>query len=313
MSNLGLALGGGGARGIAHIGVLKVLEEEKIEITSISGCSMGAIVGGLYAYFGNVKEVEDFVFQAIKNTKNEIFNLNALYKDADKKDKNYFEHLIEYIGERVNALKTLGRLSYFDEKVANDIFKMVPDVPIESLGIKFSAIATDLNSGEEINFTEGSLRTALKASSAIPGIFPPVALGSKLLVDGSASESVPVGRVREIGADRVLAVDVTCRINTMRPAKNVLDILYRTHDITSHHLSLLRLQEADLILRPKVKTLSWVDFDQAAEIITAGETAARENLAEIKKLVHRNPYLLQIEHYLKKLKGNTQKQFPPEY
>jgi len=75
----------------------------------------------------------------------------------------------------------------------------------------------------------------------------------------------------------------------------------------------LRLQEADLIIKPKVKTLSWVDFDQAAEIIAAGETAARENLAEIKKLVHRNLYLFQIERYIKKLKRNTQRQFPPEY
>ena len=305
MSKLGLALGGGGARGIAHIGVLKVLDEENVKITSITGCSMGAIVGGLYAYFGNAKQVEDFILHAIKDPKFELLDMETINKDTAKPDKNYFEHFINYIGERLLAIKALGRLSYFNEVVTGEIYKMVPDVSIESLDIIFSAIATDLISGEELNITKGSLRTALKASSAIPGIFPPVEFNKYLLVDGSASESVPVAKVKEIGADRVLAVDVTRSIKVVRPSKNIIDILYRTEDITSYHLSLLRLQEADLILRPKVKELSWADFDKVSDIINAGEIAARENLDKIKKLVHRNIYSLGIEHYIKKFKGNA--------
>jgi len=124
---------------------------------------------------------------------------------------------------------------------------------------------------------------------------------NNLLVDGSASESVPAGRVKEIGADRVLAVDVTRNINIMRPNKNILDILYRTQDITSYHLSQLRLQEADLILRPKVRKLSWDDFDKATEIITLGENVVRENIDRIKKLLNRNSYMLEIERRFKKL------------
>jgi len=306
MSKLGIALGGGGARGIAHIGVLKVLDDEKIKIDSITGCSMGAIVGGLYAYFGSAVQVEDFILQAIKDPKIELIYTDVFNKDAAKPNKYYFERLINYLGERLNKLKALGRLSYFEEEITNDIFKIIPDVQIESLGIKFSAIATDLISGEEINFTKGSLRTALKASSAIPGIFPPVEFEKMLLVDGSTSESVPVARVKEIGADRILAVDVSRRINEIHPAKNILDILYRTGDISSYHLSLLRLQEADLILRPEVKKLSWVDFDKAAEIISAGETVARENIDRIRKLVNRNSYLLQIDRIIKKLMGSAE-------
>ena len=313
MSKLGLALGGGGARGIAHIGVLKALDDEKIKIDSITGCSMGAIIGGLYAYFGSAGLVQDFILQAIKDPKIELIYTDVFNKDSARPNKYYFERLINYLGDRFNTLKALGRLSYFEEEITNDIFKIIPDVQIESLGVKFSAIATDLISGQEINFTKGSLRTALKASSAIPGIFPPVEFENMLLVDGSTSESVPVARVKEIGADRILAIDVSRRINEIHPAKNILDILYRAGDISSYHLSLLRLQAADLILRPEVKQLSWVDFDKASEIISTGETAARENIDKIWKLVNRNPYILQFERIIKKLKGRSELQPQTEF
>ena len=308
MSKLGLALGGGGARGLAHIGVLKVLDKERIKITSVTGCSMGAIVGGLYSYFKNAKQVEDFILKTIKNPKFENLGIDTFSRNKINHDKNYFDHIINYIGERLNVIKAMGHVSYFDEEITNEIYELIPDVPIESLEIKFSAIATDLISGEEINFTKGSLRKAIKASSAIPGIFPPVEINDNLLVDGSSSESVPVGRVKEIGADRVLAVDVSRCLKTIRPAKNILDILYRTEDITSYHLSLLRLKEADLIIQPKVKQLSWADFDKVNEIIKAGEIEAIVNLDKIKKLAQRNFYLLGMGQYIKKLKDYTRKE-----
>ncbi len=308
MSKLGLALGGGGARGLAHVGVLKILDREKIKITSITGCSMGAIVGGLYSYFNNASEVEDFVLKAVKNPKFENLEIDTFNSNKINHDKNYFDQIVNYIGERLNAIKVMGHVSYFDEQITNEIYEMIPDVPIESLGIKFSAIATDLITGEEVNFTHGSLRKAVKASSAIPGIFPPVEFNDSLLIDGSSSESVPVGRVKEIGADRVLAVDVSRCLETIRPAKNILDILYRTEDITSHHLSLIRLKEADLVIQPKVKQLSWADFDKISEIIKAGEIEATENIDKIKKLNRRNVFLLGMEQYIKKLKGYTDKE-----
>jgi len=304
MSKFGLALGGGGARGLAHIGVLKVLDEENIKIHSMTGCSMGALVGGLYAYFGDAKQVEDFIFKAIKHPKFVELGTDKL-KGNNKSDKSYFEQFFDYIGTRVQALKALNRLSYFDEELTNEIYQIIPDVPIENFKIKFSAIATELLSGEEINFTNGSLRDVIRASSAIPGIFPPVKYQNYFLIDGSASESVPAGRVREIGADRVLAVDVTRCIKTIEQPQNIFDVLYRSEDITSFKLSVLRLREADLVIRPQVRHLTWADFDKTDEIIAAGEQASKENINEIKKLIHRNSYLLEIEHYIKKLKGDA--------
>jgi NTE family protein len=306
MAKFGLALGGGGARGLAHIGVLKVLESENIKISAIAGCSMGALVGGLYCYYGNAKHAEDFILDAIKHPKFIELGIEKLNENNKKPDKSYFEQFFDYVGTRIQALQALDRLSYFDEKITEEIYQIIPNAPIENLKIKFSAIATDLLSGEEINFTKGSLRNIIRASSAIPGIFPPVKNQNYFLVDGSASESVPAGKVREIGADRVLGVDVTRCIKTVDQPKNVYEILYRAEDITSFNLSVLRLREADLVIRPDVKRLSWANFENAEEIIHAGEIAAIEKIEEIKNLFNRNSYLLTIERFFKKLKFDAQ-------
>ncbi|MCK5087482.1 MAG: patatin-like phospholipase family protein [Melioribacteraceae bacterium] len=294
MAKLGLALGGGGARGLAHIGVLKVLEKEGIEIHSITGCSMGAVVGSLYAYYGEARKVEEFLMGFISNPDFEKLGINELSKKGNQVNKSFFNQFFDYINIRLRAIKTLSNPSYFEEKVTDKIFDILPDVPIENLKINFSAIATDLISGEEINFREGNLRRVVKASSAIPGIFPPVWIDKYLLVDGSASESVPVSKVKEIGADRVLAVDVTRLLKSSGTPQNVFKILYRTEDITSFHLSQERLKEADLVIRPEVKKLTWSDFDHAEEIIAEGEKAANKNIKEIKKLANRYSFILYI-------------------
>ncbi len=301
MAELGLALGGGGARGLAHIGVLKVLERERIKLQAITGCSMGSIVGSLYAYYGSAQKVEEVITDFMKSSVVEKLGLDSLKEAKNGSPKSFFEQFFDLVEVRLQAIKALGSTSYFDEDVTKEIFQIIPDALIEDLSIPFSAIATDLVSGNEINFTHGNLREAVRASSAIPGIFPPVQIDDYLLVDGSASESVPAGRVREIGADRVLAVDVTRDIKIFTQPNNILEILLRTEDITSYHLSKIRLKEADLVIRPKVKSYSWVDFDQSEVIIAAGEIATLQSLEEIRKLAHRNSYLIELEQYIKRL------------
>ncbi len=302
MAKLGLVLGGGGARGLAHIGVLKALDEYAIKISAITGCSMGAIIGGLYAYFENALQVEEFILDAMKNPEFARLDIESLSDNMQSINKSSLEKLGEYIKTRIHAISAFGRLSYFDSGAADDIYNAIPDIPVENLKIPFSAVATDLISGEEINFTSGSLRMIIKASSAIPGVFPPVGIGDYLLVDGSASESVPARKVKEIGADRVLAVDVTKSLKISKPVNNILDVLYRTEDVTSYQLSKIRLTEADLVISPQVKELSWADFDRAKEIIELGETAAKENLDRIKRLLSAGSYSLKLRRYLRKFK-----------
>lgn len=300
MSPLGLALGGGGARGLAHIGVLKVLEENNIYIEAISGCSMGSVIGGLYAYYKSAAKVEEIIIDKVENTDLKKLGIDTFDKNGNN-SSGLLEELTDYVISRYLLLKTINRLSFFEEELTEKLFEFIPDVKIESLSIKFSAIATDLISGKEINFVKGSLRDAVKASSAIPGIFPPVKMDEYLLVDGAASESVPAGKVKEIGADRVLAVNVTRSLHQLNPPENFIELLFRTEDITSYHLSKLRLEKADLVIQPDVEHLEWSEFKNPEDIIKAGETAAREKLSEIKKLINRNSYLLEIEQYIKKL------------
>jgi len=302
MSKLGLALGGGGARGLAHIGVIRVLEEENINIDAITGCSMGAIIGGMYAYLGSIKEVEEFILESLNQDKLKQYGFDRLYENQDKNIKNYLSSFRNYIKIRLKLVKALQHTSFFDVDKTNEMFSIFPDVPIESLKIKFSAIATDLITGQEIHFTKGSLREIIKASAAIPGIFPPVKIGNKLLVDGSASESVPATKVKELGIDRVLGVDVTRCIMQIEPPENIIELLYRTEDITSFHLSQVRLEEADLVLRPNVRHLSWIEFRNAKEIITAGEDATKTALKEIRKLIDRNAFIFELEKQLEKIK-----------
>ncbi len=301
MSKLGLALGGGGARGLAHIGVLKVLEKENIRVNVISGCSMGAVVGALYSYFQSSEKLESFFINFIENIDFDELGINEL-NEKKKNSSGIFDNISMYIKIRYNLYKSLNRLSFFTEEMTDKIFSHIPDTSIENLKIKFSAIATDLITGKEINLTKGSLRKVVRASSAIPAIFPPVKMDNMLLVDGGASESVPVEVVRTLGADRVLAIDVTRCLQEAKEPKNLFDILFRTEDISTFHLSKLRLEGADLIIRPKVRHLDWSEFTKVKKIIAAGEEITKKKLPEIKKLVDKNYYLLAMEHYIKKLK-----------
>lgn len=302
MSKLGLALGGGGARGLAHVGVLKVLEREKIKIHSIAGCSMGAVIGGLYCYFGNAEKLESFVYDTLTSPAIKHLDLEQYSENNKKKNTSIFEKLVDYVEERVVAIKATNDFSIIGKEETNEIFDLIPDVEIKDLTVKFSAIATDLVSGEEVNFTEGNLRLILKASSAIPGIFPPVKIGEMFLVDGGASESVPVGKVKEIGADRIIAIDVTRNLRDSFRVNNAVEVVYRSADIATFHLSLERLGEADLIIRPNVGKLSWSKFDDIKNIIKMGEIETEKMLPEINKLIDRNYYLLEFGHFLKKFK-----------
>ncbi len=300
MALLGLALGGGGARGLAHIGVLKTLEKANIEIYAITGCSMGSVIGSLYAHYGSAEKVENVMLEAIDKVNLEELGIP---QDNGKKDASFWDSFVNELKFRYNVVRSLQDLSLIHEESAKKIFEIIPDIDIKELKIKFSAIATDLISGCEVNIADGNLRSAVKASSAIPGIFPPVRRGEMYFVDGSASESVPAGKVRELGADRVLAVDVSHELKTEDEPKNVLEILYRTEDITSYHLSKERLKEADLVISPDVHKLTWAEFKKAKEIIAEGEKAAEKMLPEIQRLMERYAITLELEQLLKKFKN----------
>jgi len=302
MNKLALALGGGGARGLAHIGILKVLEDQKIKFDAISGCSMGAIVGGLYAYFGNYSEVEEFVFDTISSEKYKQLGIDKLSAKQDSFSK-YFEQFFDFVGTSIQIIKAINRNSYFDEELTDEIFDFIPDVDIETLKIKFFAVATDLFSGQEIVFSTGSLRKALKASASIPGIFPPVKYRGYYLVDGSVTDLVPVQILKQSGYEKIIAIDVVKSLENPNPPKNIIEILYRVESISSYHLSAYQLKDADLLIYPDVRQYDWSDFRFASEIIKKGEISAINHLDEIIKLYNSNIYKLRLRKLLNRIKS----------
>lgn len=284
LTKIGLALGGGGARGLSHIGVLKVFERAGIPIVCIAGSSIGAVVGGAYSLYGDAKTLEEFACNFIEQPFFKKMNMAAIDPGAEQ-HLRWRDHLTTTLKWRWSLVKGIMHTSIYDIEEFEKLFTEFGDATIESLPHTFCAIASDLRSGEEIVIDRGNLKTAIMASSAIPGIFPPIEYNNRLLVDGSASDSVPVHILKERGADRVIAVNVTKCIRKIGELSNALHILYRADEIASYHLTQERLHGADLVIRPNVGRISWANFKQARRIIALGEQAAEKMLPQVERIM----------------------------
>lgn len=282
---IGLALGGGGARGLAHIGVLKVFEKENIPIYQITGCSVGAIIGGAYAFLGNAIATEKFVRNLLESPAFKKLDIQIFSAVDHDQATRHLDYYLNNLKKYFSLLKTVNRTAVYDEKLVNEIFKIYPEINIEDLPVRFACITTDLISGREIVLNEGTLREAVMASASIPGIIPPVKIGNQLLIDGGATDSIPVQVVKGQGAHYVVAVDVTKCLDDMDDLDNALHIIYRAEDIVSYHLTQERLVGADLVIRPKVRHFSWAAVEQIDKIIAAGEQATQDMLPQIERFL----------------------------
>jgi len=261
---VGLALGGGGAKGIAHIGVIKELERCGIEISFISGTSMGALVGGFYAATKDIQFLEDF-FTSIQ--KDDIFPATHMMR---KKDGEMFKHdLLEKIKEKIKG------------------------IDIQNTKIPFSAIATDVETGDEIILREGNLLDAIQASTALPFVFPPMRINEKVLMDGGFVNPIPADIVRSMGAECVIAVDVSSKwINlekeTLNPVK-VYSMLPHALSIVEYQLARTILKKADIVLNPSVLEYRWNDFERGKEILKLGTKEIKEHMRDVYKCVGITP------------------------
>ncbi len=248
--SLGLALGGGFARGILHIGVLKVLEQEGIPIKYIAGTSVGALVGAIYCSGMSIKEME------------EIASL-VRFKDF--------------------ARWTVSRLGFAtNERMTALLERLLKVKTFEELRIPLAVTATDFVSGEPVVFNSGNLVDPVRASCAYPGIFLPVNIRGRLMVDGMLAYTVPTTPLRRMGADRVIAVYLKSHwVNTNGP-RHVFDIIGQCFSIAQVKASSLWQADADLILDPDVAGYAYDCFDRTPELIRLGEQAARAALPQIR-------------------------------
>lgn len=282
---IGLALGGGGARGLAHIGVLRVLEKEEIPINLIAGTSIGALVGGAYASGINPDELQKKVDEYLNSTEFRSSTIKAFEAAHAKGEVGLTQRIQTYLRNHfylIQAMFKPGILSNEDFQTTIDYF--IPDIQIEETRIPFRAVATDLVSGEQITFSEGPLRQAVMASCAVPGAIAPLKEGERLLSDGGIICRVPSSVARQEGADIVIAVVVDRGISS-EELRTVVDVYLRVSEIMGERLKQYELANADVVILPEVGDLHWSSFSQAMSLIDEGEKAAREKLDDIRRLM----------------------------
>jgi len=248
---IGIALGGGFARGIAHLGVLKVLEEEKIPISFVAGTSVGALIGAIYCSGGSVADMEKIASR-------------VRFRDF--------------------ARWTLSRYGFAsNQRMMGFLNSILKVKTFEEMRIPLAVTATDFATGGGVVFHSGSLVDPVRASCAYPGMFLPVNIRGRLLVDGMLAHPVPTRPVRDMGADRVLAVHLRGRWGNSGIPRHLFDVIGQCFAIAQENSYTLWRPWADLVLEPDVNSFKYDDFEQACEMIAAGESAMRAALPEVRK------------------------------
>jgi NTE family protein len=253
---IALVLGGGAARGFAHIGVIRVLEQEKIPIHRIVGTSVGSLIGAIYAADQNSFELEWTAF--------------ALEK----------EHLFDF--GVFNAFTGMGPVK--GDRLEEFVRGKVPVANIEQLKVPFAAVATDLNRGTRVVLDKGSVAKAVRASSAIPGVFNPVDYNGRMLVDGGVVDNIPIAVARELGADLVIAVDISENVTNFN-ITNVVDVALQSIAIIFRENVGFHKKDADILITPAVGAVGSFDFTQKKRTMQAGIDAARIAAPEIRRRI----------------------------
>jgi len=286
---IGLVLSGGGARGFAHIGVLKVLEENNIPIDYIVGTSMGSIIGGLYAIGLTPEEIENSV-QGIAWDK--VFKdfANRDYKSYRRKQDDYDFFSMHRIGINDDGVHiSPGLIEGQQIELALDRLAY-PGFHIhdfDQLRIPFRAVATNIENGEPFIIKTGNLARAMRASMSIPGALPPITIDDTLLVDGGIANNVPIDVVRKMGADVVIVVDVSAPLENKEDIKSGIDVTGQLTTILTRRIADIQIKtmkENDVLIIPGAKDISSSDFDKHPELIQAGYISATEEVNNLKKL-----------------------------
>jgi len=253
--SIGLALGGGFARGLAHIGVLKVLEEEKIPINFIAGTSVGALIGAVYASGAHPQEMAEIAAQ-------------VRFRDF--------------------ARWTVSRLGFAsNDRMAGVLHRWLKVKTFEELRVPLAVVATDFVTGEPAVFSSGELIGPVRASCAYPGMFLPVSVNGRLMVDGMLAYSVPTTPLRKMGAERVVAVYLKAHWANSAPPRSVFDVIGQCFSIAQAKMSSLWQADADVVLEPEVQGFAYDAFDRAPALVRAGEEAARRALPRIRQWLER--------------------------
>jgi NTE family protein len=287
---VGLALGGGAARGLAHIGVLRALVREGIPIDIITGTSMGAVIGGAYAALEDIGEVEERICGLLRSEEFQKTRLSFLRES--KRHRGGLLYSVTNLVRRgiVYGVSTMRPSFLSAEEFARSLGKILPDVEISSTAIRFAASAVDLETAQEVVICHGKLRDVAAASAAIPGILPPRRLHGRLLIDGGWVDKIPVLPAFRLGADVVIGVDISADLENARRYTRGIDVVMRANTIKDAVMTGLHRRLADVLIEPAVRKVHWADFDAASYCIAAGDKAATDVAGEIRELLRQERF-----------------------
>ncbi len=283
---IGLVLGGGGAKGAAHVGVLKVIEELRVPVDCIAGTSMGAIVGGMYASGMSPAEIETFL---IETDWNELFSDEPPRKDIGFRRKsedfyNLSQFTIGYRDGRFRTAQSLFQAEKISLLLATLFLPAAGTSDFDRLPIPFRAVSADLETGDRVVLGNGRLSEAVRASMSLPGIFPPVEIDGRHLTDGGVVGNLPVEVVRDMGADVIIAVDVGKALLARSELRSSIAVMDQTMDIMikknvreETHL----LGTRDVFIHPDLGGIATQDFERGVEAAARGQAAAREETGDL--------------------------------
>ncbi len=251
MKKIGLALGAGGAKGLAHIGVLQVFIEHKIPIHLLSGTSIGAIIAAAFA-----AGADPYLMDKLARNINNSFIVDV----------------------------TVPRLGLLKGDKAMEIIRLLThQKTFEQLDIPLAVVATDIERGEKVVFKEGNVAMAVRASISIPGIFKPVRIDGRLLVDGAVTERLPVSELKEMGADFTIGVDLKKWPSKRVEVRNIYEVIMQSIDVLENEASRQYLNMADFLICPDLASVGTMDFQKADECIEIGREATLAKIEELKE------------------------------
>ena len=284
---IGLSLSGGGARGLSHLGAIEELNKAKIPIDLVAGCSVGALLGAMYAAEPDVEAVKAKVIRHLRQENGQIIPVEYPGDDGKDERRSIFRKLGGAMRKSIYYGISLAQIAHLATSRLTDTFRqLLPDVDIRDLKLPFTCSATDLNSQSAYYFTEGPLIPAVAASCSIPGLYPPVKMNGMALVDGAWSAAHHCAKLRHMGAGFTIAVDIQHEVRS-NEFINGLDVVIRSNMAARMALTRLQAQQADVVIQPDICHINWWDFGASTSCIVLGQDETARKMEEIKSKIQR--------------------------
>jgi NTE family protein len=288
---ISLALSYGGAKGLAHVGVLQVLQEKGFEIGRIAGTSAGAIVGAMFAETMDAKVLEQRFRELISS---DTFQGSAFsnFMHQGSRESSFWDQITCRIRDTLALYMAQSRMSLLSSDRFIQCLEMLIHIhDFQYCRLPFVAVATDITTGQDMPLCAGSLIQAVLASSSIPGFLPPVEMDGALVSDGAICCPVPVKYAHDLEENVLVAVSVPPRINPHEPIHNALDIMIRAEEINLSYLCRAQAANADVVIEPETKDVGWNEMHRLDEMLESGRQAALEALPRIQEAVeNRHPW-----------------------